>query len=188
MKHPSTCQLFDYWNAQRGSRAMPAREDIDPSAIRSVLADTFILSSEPARGYPFRVAGTRVCALAGHELKGEAFLSLWSKPGRRSIEELIAITVHEALGLVASAVGRGPSGEQQVELLLLPLGSAGGWHTRLLGTLVPNSPGHWVATGTLRDLALGSYRFLGTASQTASCTRQEGRFSRGFLVYDGGQC
>jgi hypothetical protein len=78
MKHPSIRQLFDHWNARRGRRAVPERSDIEPSAIRGVLADTFILSFQPCAGHPFRVAGTRVCALFGRELKGEPFTDLWS--------------------------------------------------------------------------------------------------------------
>ena len=58
MKHPSIRELFDYWNERRGGRDMPERADIEPAAIRRVLADTFILSFEPAAGHPFRIAGT----------------------------------------------------------------------------------------------------------------------------------
>jgi hypothetical protein len=47
MKHPSNRELFDYWNEQRGSRLAPERDEIDPHAIRRVLADMFILSFEP---------------------------------------------------------------------------------------------------------------------------------------------
>jgi hypothetical protein len=66
MKHPSIRRLFDYWNERRGARLLPRREDIEPEAIRCVLADTFILSFAPTVGHPIRVAGTRVCALFGN--------------------------------------------------------------------------------------------------------------------------
>src|SRR5882724_4487529 len=73
MKHSSTRELYNYWNLRRGSRAAPERSDIEPGAIRRVLADTFMLSFDPQGGHPFRIAGTRVCALFGRELKGNAF-------------------------------------------------------------------------------------------------------------------
>ena len=82
MKHPSICELFEYWNARRGSRAAPDRSEIEPNGIRHVLADSFILAFQPPTDHPFRVAGTRVCALFARELKGEAFLDLWSRRSR----------------------------------------------------------------------------------------------------------
>ena len=70
MKHPSNRQLFEYWTKRRGRRSAPERGEIEPGAIRHVLADTFILAFETGAGHPFRIAGTRVCALFGRELKG----------------------------------------------------------------------------------------------------------------------
>src|SRR4051812_35751029 len=46
MKHPSVRELYHYWIAQRGLRAAPERSDIEPSAIRRALADTFILACD----------------------------------------------------------------------------------------------------------------------------------------------
>ena len=82
MKHPSTRELFDYWNNRRGSRPAPERSEIEPGAIRRVLADTFILGIDPGSGHPFRIAGTRVCAIFGRELKGMAFTDLWRETSR----------------------------------------------------------------------------------------------------------
>jgi hypothetical protein len=191
MKHPSIRELFDYWNERRGRRPVPERADIEPSAIRGVLADTFILSFEPRIGHPFRVAGTRVCALFGREIKGEAFLDLFSHDARSEVRELIAIIVDESVGVVASvgelkAAGRGPS----LELLLLPLGYHGGTDARLLGALAPSEPSDWLGTRALCGLALGAYRFLGRTA-VAPCVPQiiqDGRIRYGFVVYDGGQC
>ena len=45
MKHPSNRELFNYWNERRGPRLAPERADIEPSAIRHVLGDTFVLEA-----------------------------------------------------------------------------------------------------------------------------------------------
>ena len=83
MKHPSIRELFDYWNKRRGGRPAPERGEIEPGAIRHVLADTFILAFDAGAGHPFRIAGTRVCALFGRELKGAAFWTCGRRePGR----------------------------------------------------------------------------------------------------------
>src|SRR6187399_3337460 len=105
MKHPSIRELFDYWNLRRGRRPAPDRADIEPGAIRRVLADTFILSFDTAKGHPFRIAGTRVCAAFGRELKNEGFLDLWTADGRSLARDLIAVVAHEATGAVASVRG-----------------------------------------------------------------------------------
>src|ERR1700737_5252614 len=99
MKHQSIRELFAYWHNLRGSRPAPERGDIEPVAIRNLLADVFILSLEPHAGHPFRVAGTRVCALFGREIKGESFLDLFSHDARGEVRDLIAIIAHESVGI-----------------------------------------------------------------------------------------
>ena len=84
MKHASTRALFDYWNTQRGHRAAPERADIDPAAIRHALGDTFMLAADFVDQLRFRLAGTRVCALFGREIKGEGFTALWSEASRET--------------------------------------------------------------------------------------------------------
>ena len=78
MKHPASRELFAYWDERRGKHSAPERADIEPGAIRQVLSDAFILALDGGAGHPFRLAGTRVCALFGRELKGEPFIGLWA--------------------------------------------------------------------------------------------------------------
>ena len=82
MKQASSRELFGYWTARRGTRPAPERGEIEPSAIRRALGDVFILEFDRHQSHPFRLAGTRVCALFGRELKNEPFLSLWDAPSR----------------------------------------------------------------------------------------------------------
>jgi hypothetical protein len=82
MKHPSNRELFNYWNERRGERLAPERADIEPAAIRHVLGDTFVTEMSGSENHLFRIAGTRLCALFGRELKAESFLKLWSRTAR----------------------------------------------------------------------------------------------------------
>ena len=77
MKLASTRDVFSHWDTCRGLRQAPDREDIEPGAIRRALGDVFMLDLEPGFGHPFRLAGTRLCALFGRELKATAFFPLW---------------------------------------------------------------------------------------------------------------
>ena len=74
MKHPSSREFFAYWDPKRGEHGRP----IGPISSRPRSANCSATSSCCPRqdvGFPFRVAGTRVCALGwvrpqGHELCG----------------------------------------------------------------------------------------------------------------------
>ena len=78
MKHPSSREFFAYWDAKRGDARAPDRSEIDPGAVRELLGDIFVLSYDNEAGYPFRVAGTRVCALLGRDLKEPSFSALFA--------------------------------------------------------------------------------------------------------------
>ena len=154
MKHPSIRRLFDYWNERRGARLLPRREDIEPEAIRCVLADTFILSFAPTVGHPIRVAGTRVCALFGREIKGDAFLDVFSTDARGEVSNLISVIADESVGVVGSASEQFSDAHTlRFELLLLPLSLHGAGIARLLGALVPADPPAWPSTRGLANLA-----------------------------------
>jgi hypothetical protein len=95
MKHPSNREFYAYWDDKRGVARAPDRSEIEPGAVRELLGDIFVLSYDAAAGYPFRVAGTRVCALLGCDLKDRSFSALFAAPARREIEEIIAVVAEE---------------------------------------------------------------------------------------------
>jgi hypothetical protein len=192
MKHPSLRELLEYWNERRGRRLAPERGDIEPGAIRRVLADTFILSFEPSRGHPFRIAGTRVCALFRRQLKGEGFLNLWSVTSRNDICALLALVAKQSVGVIASAAAVGETDiGLSLELLLLPLRNHGEPDARLLGALAPSEPPLWLGTHTLSDLTVRTHRYVGPAAvgkiRPHAPLLPRGRPHHSFVIYDGGQ-
>ena len=192
MKHPSIRELFDYWTLRRGRRPAPDRADIEPGAIRRVLADTFILSFDDAAGHPFRIAGTRVCAAFGRELKNKGFLGLWTPESCPLARDLLNVVAHEAVGVVASARGMSTAGStHELELLVLPLSHRGRTDARVMGALAPRGTGLWLGACTLGPLTLGTLRYLAAEAEIVPPSivplRPEGRVRHGFVVYDGGQ-
>src|ERR1700683_1294430 len=122
MKHAASRELYTYWEALRGRRPAPQRAEIEPAAIRQVLSETFIITLDRGAGYPFRLAGTRVCALFGRELKGESFLGLWDEMSRKTVRDLLNLLTSETVGTVAGVTAQSSDGESlDLELLLLPL-------------------------------------------------------------------
>jgi len=190
MKHPANRDLFAHWNEQRGRRIAPDRGDIAPGAIRHVLADAFFLLADAS--YPFRLAGTRLCALFGRELKGESFLELWETPAQ--MRELVDAVASEKIGLVAQASGRTAEGVPLVpafELLLLPLTQHGHIEARILGALAPLSRPPWLGISTIKALKLGQFRHIGPAVERAApaplVAGKASRLRSGFSVYQGGR-
>jgi hypothetical protein len=193
MKHSSTRELFDYWNMRRDIRSAPERGEIEPGAIRRVLADTFMLTFDPRSGHPFRIAGTRVCAAFGRELKGVPFTEIWAGASRDPVRDVLATVATESVGVVAGASGRSCEGAAlELEFLVLPLAHRGGASTRILGALVPAEVPYWLGAQTLGRLTIGMIRYLGPQTGPYSVPRgapavpSNARVRHGLVVYDGG--
>ena len=193
MKHLSSRTLFAHWNERRGNRPAPERAEINPGAIRGALADCFILAFNPLTNHPFRLAGTRVCALFGRELKGQGFVDLWDRPKPGELHDLATVVADESVGIVAGALGWTAEGfSVDLELLLLPLKHCGRTHVRLIGALSPLATPYWLGSSPLQTIALGAYRYLTIDAEIRPIPQgapdMEGaRRRRGLLVYDGGQ-
>jgi len=189
MKNPSTRELFTYWNDRRGDRLAPERADIEPGAIRRVLSDSFILAFDRAADHPFRLAGTKVCAFFGRELKDEPFVELWDQQDRPQIRDLLRIVAEEASGLVAGAVATAADGKTaDLELLLLPLLHQEQTQMRLLGALSAINVPFWLGRHPVTSLTLGALRHLDPerkASRAARLTQGSRLF--GLTVYKGGR-
>jgi len=193
MKQASSRELFGYWAARRGKRAAPERGEIETSAIRRALGDVFILQFDRRTGHPFRLAGTRVCALFGRELKNESFLDLWDAETRARIAQLLSVVADEVSGLVGCVKGRTSEGfPQDLELVLLPLTQRGDTHARMIGALTPFNAPFWLGVSRLGPLTLGTVRHLDPAQEMPTAARlvagTQGLARRAvFTVHEGGR-
>ncbi len=101
MKHKTSKALFAYWDAVRAGRAAPLRFEIDPSKISAILPYTFILERIDAENYRFRLAGTRMCEIFGHELRGTNFLDGWETIDRLPLlRQFSTMTRQASAGIV----------------------------------------------------------------------------------------
>ena len=189
MKHPASRELHAYWEKKRGNRAAPERGEIEPGAIRQVLSDAFILALDTDAGHPFRLAGTRVCALFGRELKSESFIGLWAAASQPVISDLLAILGEEHIGTVAGVTAQSAMGEPvELELLLLPLSANRPSLARTIGVLAPLQVPRWLGEIAIGALTLGNRRHVGAALQSRVLPRfMAPRGRQRLVVHQGGR-
>lgn len=188
MKHPASREYFAYWDEQRRGAAAPERADVAPEAVRHLLGDIFMLSYDRAAGFPFRVAGTRVCALFGCDAKGRSFTSLFTDDCRREIADVIGIVAEETLATVAGVTAEAADGSVvHLELLLMPFSARAHAPVSLTGLLVPLDRDDARHThGPLANLTLTSWRHAGEAQKwIGSRSLRKWSIVRGLTVYEG---
>ena len=182
MKHPSSREFFAYWDAKRGDARAPDRSEIEPGAVRELLGDIFVLNYDNDAGYPFRVAGTRVCALLGRDLKDASFSALFTEDNRREIEDIITYVAEEMLPAIAGVTATSDDGKTaHLELLLLPFNNRAHAPISLTGLLAPFGDD----LGTIGDFKLTSWRYLHTPQKLVPRALRKLAIARGFMVYEG---
>lgn len=182
MKHPSNREFFAYWDEKRGTARAPDRSDIEPSALRDLLADIFVLSYDADLGFPFRVAGTRVCALFGRDVKDVSLAALFADAARREIEEIVSVVAEDTLPAIAGLTATAQDGAtSHLELLLLPFSARAHTPISLTGLLAPFETN----PGVLGKLSLTSWRYLHQPEKILPRVVRKLAIARGFMVYEG---
>ena len=166
MKHAVSRDLHAYWDRLRAGRTAPERGEIDPAAIRHILAYTFILDVTGAvlaraRQVRFRLSGTRLNALFVQDLRGFGFDRIWAEGDRAMADAVLNGVLDEPMPMVASARG-GPGGCEAIdlELVVLPLRHHGRTNARVLGSLAPSAAPSWMGLSAAAPLRLLSFRPL----------------------------
>ncbi|HEY6631110.1 MAG TPA: PAS domain-containing protein [Rhizobiaceae bacterium] len=160
MKQDGSIALFQYWNRLRRGRPAPKRTEIEPADIKALLADTFILERDTRSQAVFRLAGTRLCAVFGRELKGFSFPSLWQDKDRRLVGRLV-YGVFEDSNVVAVTFD-GISGNQRsnpFEMIILPL-EGGADNQRCLGAVSAVEKPFWLGADPILEARVESVRVV----------------------------
>ena len=161
MQKASTKALFDYWNALRGSRSAPDRRDIDPTRIRSALANTFILELNEQNDFDFRLAGSHLCSAYARELKGRSFTRLWHERDRDAMDTLMrAVTEDHAVALVTFQGTTAVHTHLSIETILLPLRHNGGTHNRMLGAMTALDEPYWFGVQPIMEQRITGLRLI----------------------------
>lgn len=161
MQKQSTKTLYEYWNSLRGSRSAPDRRDIDPTKIRTALANTFILELNDSREFDFRLAGSHICATYARELKGRSFTRLWHPRDRDALETLIrAVTEDHAVALITFQGMTASQSKLAVETILLPVRHNGSTQARILGAMTALEDPYWIGTQPVVEQRITGLRLI----------------------------
>ncbi|MDD9910605.1 MAG: PAS domain-containing protein [Ahrensia sp.] len=146
MRQKETKQLYDYWMrlfwetgnqpGMIGQPIWPQRRSVHPSQCRSLLGDMFILEIVDDR-LIYRLAGTRLCALHGRELKGLEFTDPIHSEDRISAKNwAIRTGIEGYIAIMSSAALDSVERPHAMETILLPLASNSDQANRILGLTV----------------------------------------------------
>jgi hypothetical protein len=162
MKHGASRELYEYWNRLRGSERAPLRSAIEPSDLRRVLADTFILEVAGREQYQVRLAGTRVWTIYCREIKGTNMLDLWQADDRSAMATLAAAVSEDGAAAVISASAKTARGQEVVcEMMMLPLRhSSAAPYDRILGSIATLERPYWLGIEPVVSQTITSLRLI----------------------------
>ncbi len=194
MRQVASKVLYAHWSDVKRGAASPDRNDLDPSALGSILQDVFILGTEPGGAWRYRVAGTRLTGYANRELRDEPFDRWWSAGDRRDLTRMLESVVAEDAPLVGGASGLSPDQElHEFELVLLPLRHGGRTGLRMLGGFFPAASTvrrHGLQIEEMGLVSLRSLQRQGEGAVTFGKSSPSGDAAierrRAFRVIDGG--
>ncbi|MCO6385959.1 PAS domain-containing protein [Aliihoeflea sp. 40Bstr573] len=167
MKKEGTIAMFRYWDMLRAGRPSPFRTQIDPTAIKGRLPDTFILEFDDSNELRFRLAGTNICAVFGRELRHLPFAQIWREEDQEAVGALARATLLQEAVVLAEARGTSRQGRRATfEVLLLPL-DAGPGQPRAIGLATPVDRPFWMGAHAIENLQLDEARLIDTDAPPA---------------------
>lgn len=178
MKTNASLEIYAYWDALRGDRAAPLRSEIDPSHIRHVLPDLFVLTDAGDDAPIFRLTGTRLYNLFSRELRDTPFSMIWQPDAAEDACRIANGVLQHERPVVFDIWSESVSGHvaQAFEMLLLPLEAEPHFPPRLLGALISDPP--LVDFGQpFKPLALTRSRLLEETSVQLMAQRTDFGFS-----------
>lgn len=161
MQHNSSKKIYDYWDRVRDGRFAPSRFEIEPVMISDLLPDVFILECADSSSYRFRLAGTRLCEILGHELRSRNLLDYWNVDDRQAVQNLLHNVTKDGAGaIVEFSCQNGDREQAAFEMILLPLVHNGQTVTRMLGSVGALEHPYWLGSIELQRLNLTSFDLI----------------------------
>ncbi len=138
MRQAAAQTILSYWQAiQPEAGGAPAHATVEPRALKSHLPDLFVVERLDRAVFAFRLAGTRLCARYGRELRDHDFVRLWPAAQQGEILTQLNHCLQSARPVVLQGAAATLDGKTVAfEILMMPLTDAEGRATRLLGAML----------------------------------------------------
>lgn len=129
-----------YWDRVRAGRIVPARADIDPEAMHPYLGQSGIIERTRPGTVKIRLAGRKLEALMGMEMRGMPLRAMFTVAHRDRLEALLT-QVFEGPRVLTMGLSAAFEGQPLVtaHLALMPLSDIRGEVTRALMVMTPQS-------------------------------------------------
>ena len=136
ISHPRLRMLLDYWNATRGTSAMPTRAALDPIALWQWLGHLILIEAASGGEFKYRVYGTGLAEYYGRDLTGKTTAALRSDVRALVCREYAAVC-ETRRPLLVTHTRRIREQRMPVEKLILPFSADGTSVDRLLAGAYP---------------------------------------------------
>lgn len=128
VQRPRLRRLLAYWQARRGDRVMPGRQDIDPLDLSWLLGNISLVDvvhGADRPRYRFRLVGTRAVQRFGYDPTGRWLDDLPEPAYRQHVAKAYAEVLQHRLPLVERLDMLIDNRTHDYEILRLPLSSDG---------------------------------------------------------------
>lgn len=139
MRQAAARTILSYWQAiAPEAGGAPAQSLVEPRALKSLLPDLFLVERHDRAVFAFRMAGTRLCARYGRELRDHDFVRLWPASQQGDILAQLSLCLQSAQPIVLHGAAATLDGKSvSFEIVLTPLTDKDGRTTRILGAMLP---------------------------------------------------
>jgi hypothetical protein len=139
MRQAAAQTILSYWQAiAPEAGGAPAHATVEPRALKGLLPDLFVIERHDRAVFAFRLAGTRLCARYGRELRDHDFVRLWPASQQGEILTQLNHCLQSARPVVLQGAAATLDGKAVAfEIVLMPLTDGEGRATRILGAMLP---------------------------------------------------
>lgn len=136
--HPLSRQLLAWWLETRGTRVMPAPDDVSPKALVELLPYIRLLRWENENELVFRIFGSALAEATGFDLTGYNSIGEGDYAGKADDVTRLKLLHAQPCGVLLHRDLMRPDGSTYTcEFLNLPISSGEDGKTRVVGTVVP---------------------------------------------------
>jgi len=133
---PRLHKVYDYWQQKRGTRAMPARRDIDPTELIGVLPHLMLVDVEEGPRFRYRLFGTAVSEAFGSDPTGRYIDEVMVGAYKTFLLGLYNDLIVSKKPVYSTSIYGGTSEMLWTQRLMLPLSSNGDHVDKVLAVQV----------------------------------------------------